>query len=81
MRVFLGLGDPQLPFTGGADNLAQDVFELLLREDERGRIPDVIPRERHEMNLRPHVPIESVEVLYQKRLRKLARPVGAKIEK
>src|SRR5262249_36863741 len=63
MRVLLGLGDAQLPFAGGADDLTQNVFEFFWRENEGRRITNIVLRERDEMDLRPDLTIEPVEIL------------------
>src|SRR5206468_7493162 len=81
MGVLLRLGDAQLPFAGVANDLPQNVFEFFRSENEWRRIAYIILRERDETNLRPHFAIEPVEVLKQKRLRKLPRAIGTKIEK
>src|ERR671925_1826747 len=81
MRVLLRFCDAQLTFAGSADDLAQDVFEFFGRKDERRRIPDIILRKRDEMDLRPHLAIEALEILQQKGLRELARAVSAEIKK
>ena len=81
MRILLRLRDAQLRFARGAYDLAQDVQQLLRREDERRRIGDVVLRQGDVINLRPCLPFKAVEILQQESLGNLAGPIGAEVEK
>ena len=62
MRVFFGLCNAQLPFSGGAHHFAQNIFEFFGRKNERGRIANIVLRERDEMHLRPYFAVEPIEI-------------------
>ena len=68
-------------FTGRADDFTQDVGELCRRKNKRRRISHIVLRERDEMDLRPDLAVEAIEILQQKGLRQLPRAIGAKVEK
>ena len=82
VRVFFRLGDAQLGLARLAHHLAENVVPVLPARKLNGdRVGLVVLRERHVMDLRPDLAIETIEILVKKRLRKLARAVGAKVEK
>src|SRR5947209_20560274 len=80
VRIFFRFGDAQLSLAGGADDFAEDVCELFRRKNVGRRISHIVLSKSYEVNSRPLSTIEVIEILKQKCLRPLTRPVGPKIK-
>src|SRR5437868_1372259 len=80
VRIFFRFGNAQLSFTGGADDFPEDIGEVSRRKNVGRRIGHIVLSKGYKVNSRPPSAIEAIEILEQKRLRKLTRAVCAKIK-
>src|SRR5215831_13454728 len=80
MRVLFRLRNPQLPLAGTADHLRQDLPQFLRCKDKGAWVSHVVLGEGHVIRFWPYFPIEAIEILQEKGLRKLPGAISPKVK-